>query len=51
MAVRIIPRVIRGRLFFQIGDIYFPTFAQAADAWSWSAAIARPFEITERGRA
>lgn len=33
MAVSIIPRVERGRLYFQIGPVLLPTFAQAAAAW------------------
>jgi hypothetical protein len=34
MGKPIIPRVIRGRLYFQTADVLFPTFAQAATAWS-----------------
>jgi len=34
MAKPIIPRIIRGRLFYQTADVFFPTFAQAATAWS-----------------
>jgi hypothetical protein len=34
MAVSIIPRVIRGRLYFQTADVLFPTFALAASAWA-----------------
>lgn len=47
MAVRIIPRVVRGRLFFEIRDVLFPTFAQAASAWS--AAAAHRLDIVEVG--
>lgn len=32
MAVPIIPRLVRGRLYFEIGPVLFPTFAQAATA-------------------
>lgn len=45
MAVRIIPQIIRGRLFYQIADVFFPTFAQAAGAWS--AAVAHRLDIVE----
>lgn len=34
MAVRIIPRLVRGRLWFEIGPVLFPSFAAAASAWS-----------------
>ena len=34
MADRIIPRIVRGRLYFQIADCLFPNFAAAATAWS-----------------
>ena len=34
MAAPIIPRIVRGRLYFQIADVLLPTFAQAATAWS-----------------
>nr|WP_298717231.1 hypothetical protein [uncultured Steroidobacter sp.] len=34
MAMRIItPRVIRGKLYFQVADVLFLTFAAAASAW------------------
>jgi hypothetical protein len=46
MAVPIIPRVERGRLYFQTADVLFPTFAQAAGAWS--AAEAHRLDIAER---
>lgn len=34
MAMGIVPRVCRGRLYFQFGSILFPSFAAAASAWS-----------------
>lgn len=34
MAKAIIPRLIRGCLYYQTADVLFPTFAQAATAWS-----------------
>ena len=43
MAKPIIPRIIRRRLFYQTADVLFPTFAQAACAWS--AAEARRLDI------
>lgn len=43
----IIPRVIRGRLYFQICDVLFPTFRQAASAWF--AADAHRLDIVEGG--
>jgi hypothetical protein len=46
MAVPIIPRVERGRLYFQTADVLFPTFAQAAGAWS--AAEAHRLDIAEQ---
>ena len=45
MATPIIPRLVRGRLFFQTADVLFPTFAQAATAWS--AAEAHRLDIAE----
>ena len=45
MAVPIIPRVERGRLYFQTADVLFPTFAQAAGAWT--AAEARRLDVAE----
>ena len=45
MAKAIIPRVVRGRLYFQVSDVLFPTFAQAATAWS--AALAHRLDIVE----
>jgi hypothetical protein len=32
MAVPIIPRIERGRLYFQIADVLFPTYTQTAGA-------------------
>lgn len=34
MAVSIIPRVVRGCLWFEVGPVLFPSFAAAASAWS-----------------
>lgn len=34
MAMPIIPRVSRGVLLFQLSDVLFATFAEAACAWS-----------------
>lgn len=45
MAVHIIPQVIRGRLFYQVADVLFPTFAAAAAAWS--AAECHRLDIVE----
>lgn len=47
MAVRnlIRPRIIRGRVFYQVSDVLFPTFRQAATAWS--AAVAHRLDIVE----
>ena len=45
MATAIIPRIIRNRLFFQTADVLFPSFAQAATAWS--AAEAHRLDIVE----
>lgn len=45
MALKIIPRFIRGRLFYQVSDVLFPTFAAAATAWS--AALAHRLDIAE----
>lgn len=33
MAVPIVPRIYRGRLYFQIADVLFPTLALAVAAW------------------
>lgn len=49
MAKSIIPRLVRGRLYFQVSDVLFPTFAQAASAWS--AALAHRFDIVDIGGA
>jgi hypothetical protein len=45
MAVAIIPRNVRGRLYFEIGPVLFPTFAAAASAWS--AAEAHRLDIVD----
>lgn len=34
MAIRIIPQIIPGRLFYQVADVLFASFRQAASAWS-----------------
>lgn len=49
MAVRIITRVVRGRLWFEVSDVLFSTFAQAATAWSAAEAhrLAIPDEIDQ----
>jgi hypothetical protein len=49
MAKAIIPRIVRGRVYFQIADVLFPTFAQAAGAWS--AAVAHRLDVVEVGAA
>jgi hypothetical protein len=49
MAIAIIPQIIRGRLFYQIADVLFPTFAQAAGAWS--AAVAHRLDVVDVGGA
>jgi hypothetical protein len=49
MAVPIIPRVIRGRLYFQTADVLFPTLKLAICAWS--AAEAHRLDILDRGGA
>lgn len=37
MAVAIIPRIVCGRLWFEVGPVLFPSFAAAASAWSAAA--------------
>ena len=49
MARVIVPRLARGRLFFQFGPILFPSFAAAASAWS--AAECQRVDIAEMGGA
>ena len=44
MAVRIIPRLVRGRLWFEIGPVPFPSVAAAS---AWSAAEAHRLDIAE----
>lgn len=34
MAVRIISRLVRGRLFSEVSPVLFPAFAAAASTWS-----------------
>jgi hypothetical protein len=48
MAVSIIPRVERGRLYFQSADLLVPTFIQAAGGWS--AAEAHRLDVVESVR-
>lgn len=43
MAVRIIPRIVRGRVFYPLADVPFLISAQAAGAWS--AVTARRLDI------
>jgi hypothetical protein len=38
MAVSIIPRVERGRLYFQTADLLVPTFIPAAGGWGTAEA-------------
>jgi hypothetical protein len=45
MAVPIIPRLVRGRLYFQVAEVFFPSFPQAATAWS--AAEAHRLDVVE----
>lgn len=47
MAVPIIPRLIRGRLNFEIGPVIFPAFAQAVT--TWSAAQPHRLDIVDVG--
>lgn len=47
MARSIIPRLVRGVLYFQIADVLFPTFAQAVCAWV--AATEDLAELRQRG--
>src|SRR5688572_26943785 len=41
MAVPIIPRIERGRLYFETADVLLPTFAPAAGAWNAADALRR----------
>lgn len=34
MAIRIIPRFVRGRFYFQVADVLFPTLTYAVTGWS-----------------
>ena len=45
MAVPIIPRIERGRLYFQTADVLFPTFPRVAGAWT--AAEAHRLDVAE----
>lgn len=45
MAIPIIPQIICGRLFYQVSDVLFSTFTQAAGAWS--AATAHRLDVVE----
>lgn len=50
MATPIItPRVFRGKLFFQVANVLFPTFAQAVCAWT--AASEALAELRQQGGA
>ena len=49
MAVPIIPRLLRGRLYFPVADALFPTFGKAAAARS--ADLAHRLGIVETGGA
>lgn len=49
MAEPIIPRIVRGRLYFEVGPVLFPTFAAAASAWS--AAACHRLDIVDQGGA
>ena len=49
MAVRIIPRTVRGRLLYQISNVLLSAFAQTAGARS--DAIAYRVDITDIGGA
>lgn len=48
MAVSIIPRVERGRLYFQTADLLVRTFAPGADGWG--AAEAHRLDAVESGQ-
>lgn len=47
MAMAIIPRIYRGRLYFQLSDVLFSSFRTAACAWA--AAEAHRLDIVEQG--
>lgn len=47
MATPIIPRIIRGRLYYQTADVLFATFAQVVPAWA--AAEAHRLDIVDVG--
>lgn len=45
MPSRIVPVIVRGRLFFRFGDVLFPSLRAAICAWS--AAEAHRLDIAE----
>lgn len=47
MAMAIIPRINRGRLYFQLSDVLFSSFRAAACAWA--AAEAHQLDIGDGG--
>lgn len=49
MAVPIVPRMHRGRLYFKVADVLFLSFAEAAAAWF--AAEAQRVDILDTGGA
>jgi hypothetical protein len=48
MAVRIIPRIFQGRVFYQLADVLFPTFDQAGSVW-FAAVTPRLDTVDDRG--
>jgi hypothetical protein len=49
MAMAIIPRIERGRLYFQTADLLIPTFTRAAAGWSAAEAHRCPAFVAEDG--
>jgi hypothetical protein len=49
MAMAIIPRIERGRLYFQTADLLVPTFTQAAGSWSAAEARRCPAFVAKDG--
>lgn len=49
MGSRIIPRVVRGRLFFDVGHVLLASLAAAAAASAWSTADADRLDIVGGG--
>lgn len=47
MGLKIIPQIIRGRLFYQVSDVLFPSFRAAVAAWS--AAEAHRLDLFQGG--